>query len=177
MRLILQDGFWIVHITLVRMVKFKFLAQFPVDRLPHPVVLYFFVIICYMWLFVSSLSPHNLHSLLCCVVSIFALTELILYYYYYYYYFTASEFFKSALAIGHLLESEWRQVSWALFWTDINNAVVWRVSILPVNSDSSNLFSKTLRTIPRAPTTISINSREFYASHSLRPILVSTCCI
>ena len=37
-RLILQDGFRIVSILLFREVKFKFLAQFPVDHLPHPVV-------------------------------------------------------------------------------------------------------------------------------------------
>ena len=36
--LIIQEGFWIVHIPLVRMVKFQFLAQFPVDHLLHPVV-------------------------------------------------------------------------------------------------------------------------------------------
>ena len=38
MRPILQDGFWVVHIRLVRMVKVKLLAQFPVDPLAHPVV-------------------------------------------------------------------------------------------------------------------------------------------
>ena len=36
--LILLDRFRIVHIPFVFMVKFKFLAQFPVDHLPHPVV-------------------------------------------------------------------------------------------------------------------------------------------
>ena len=36
--LILQVGFWFVSIPLVCMVKFKLLAQFPVDHLPHPVV-------------------------------------------------------------------------------------------------------------------------------------------
>ena len=35
---ILQDGFRIVHIPLVRMVKFKFLARFPGDHPAHPVV-------------------------------------------------------------------------------------------------------------------------------------------
>ena len=35
---ILQDGFWVVHAPLVCMVKFKFLAQFSVDRLPLLVV-------------------------------------------------------------------------------------------------------------------------------------------
>ena len=36
--LILQDRLWFVHIPFVRMVKFKFLAQFPVDDISHPVV-------------------------------------------------------------------------------------------------------------------------------------------
>ena len=35
---ILQDRFYVVHIPLVRAVKFKFLAQLPVDNLAHPVV-------------------------------------------------------------------------------------------------------------------------------------------
>ena len=38
MRLILEDGFWFMHISFRNMVKFQFLAQFPVDHLPHPVV-------------------------------------------------------------------------------------------------------------------------------------------
>ena len=37
-RLILKDGFRIVHIPFVCMVKFKFLAQFPNDPFPHLVV-------------------------------------------------------------------------------------------------------------------------------------------
>ena len=36
--LIFQDGFWFVQIPFVRIVKFKLLAQFLVDHLPHPVV-------------------------------------------------------------------------------------------------------------------------------------------
>ena len=37
-RLIVQEGFRFVHIPVVRMVKFKFLAQFLVDHLPHWIV-------------------------------------------------------------------------------------------------------------------------------------------
>ena len=37
-RLILQDGFWVVHIPLVCMVKFKFLALFQVDHFPFSVL-------------------------------------------------------------------------------------------------------------------------------------------
>ena len=40
------------------MVEFQFLAQFPVDHLPQPVVS------SLMGLIISSLSPHNLHFLL-----------------------------------------------------------------------------------------------------------------
>ena len=35
--LILQDRCWVVHIPFLRMVKFNFLAQFPVDNIAHPV--------------------------------------------------------------------------------------------------------------------------------------------
>ena len=72
------DGFCVVHMPLVRMVKFKLLAQFPVDHLPHPFVsnlILFFANLLHsliIWLIVLSWSPHNL---LCCVLSIFALTS------------------------------------------------------------------------------------------------------
>ena len=36
--LILQDRCWVVHKPFVRMVKFQFLTQFPMDHLAHPVV-------------------------------------------------------------------------------------------------------------------------------------------
>ena len=32
------DWFWVVHIPFVHMIKFKLLAQFPIDDLSHPVV-------------------------------------------------------------------------------------------------------------------------------------------
>ena len=38
MRLILQDGLWFGRIPFGGIVKFQFLAQFPVDYHPHPVV-------------------------------------------------------------------------------------------------------------------------------------------
>ena len=42
--IILLDRFWVVYIPFVRMVKFKFLAQLPLDDLAHPfcIVLYYF---------------------------------------------------------------------------------------------------------------------------------------
>ena len=85
LRVILKDGFRVVHILLVRMVKFKFLAQFPVDHIPHAfvfsLILSFFANPLYSlitWLSISSLSPHNLQSLFCCVLSIFTLTYFVL---------------------------------------------------------------------------------------------------
>ena len=42
---IFKDSFWFVHIPFVR-VKFYFLAQFPVDHLPHPVVSVLVLVCC-----------------------------------------------------------------------------------------------------------------------------------
>ena len=73
-----------MHIPFVGMVKFKFLAHFPVDYLADPVVssLYSFCAnllhSLIMWLMVSSLSLHSLHLLFCCVLSILALIWLFL---------------------------------------------------------------------------------------------------
>ena len=39
MRVIFQDRCWVVHIPFVGMVKFKFLAHFPVDHLAHPIII------------------------------------------------------------------------------------------------------------------------------------------
>ena len=38
MPLIFQDGFWVVHIPLVHMVKFKLIARLPVEYPSHPVM-------------------------------------------------------------------------------------------------------------------------------------------
>ena len=46
MCLILQDRFWVVQIPFGRMVKFQFLAQFPVDHLLHPVVSTLILFLC-----------------------------------------------------------------------------------------------------------------------------------
>ena len=72
-RLFFLDGFWVMHILFVRMVKFKFLAQFPGDT--------FATLLCQaltsfcanlrqlllMWLIISSLSLHNLNLQFCCL--------------------------------------------------------------------------------------------------------------
>ena len=60
-----------MYILFGRMLKFQFLAQFPVDHLPHPFVsnlihiLHHLLHSLIMRLIVSSLSPNNLHLLLC----------------------------------------------------------------------------------------------------------------
>ena len=43
---ILQDRFWVVHIPLVHMVKFQFLAQFPVDYLAHSIMSSLILFLC-----------------------------------------------------------------------------------------------------------------------------------
>ena len=45
-RLIFQDEFWVMRIPFCSMVRFQFLAQFPVDHLPHPVKSGLFALIC-----------------------------------------------------------------------------------------------------------------------------------
>ena len=82
--LIPQGGSLVLHIPLVYMIKFKFLAQFPVDHLPHSVVSsrllfsrYFTAFAYYVInLFISITT--NLHLLFCYVLSIFALTWFVL---------------------------------------------------------------------------------------------------
>ena len=84
MDFVLQDGFWVVDIPLVRMVGFKFLAQFSVDHLLHSFMSSFLLFFANMphlfivWLIVSSQSPHNQHLRFCCILSIFALIQFVL---------------------------------------------------------------------------------------------------
>ena len=84
MCVIFKDRFWVVHIPFVGMVKFKFLAHFPVDHLVHPSCLAFYSFcasllhLVIMWLMVSSLSSQSLHLLFCCILSILALIWLVL---------------------------------------------------------------------------------------------------
>ena len=75
---IFKDWCWVLHIPFVLKVKFKFLAQLPVDHLPtlSCLDLYSFcdnlLHSLIMWLIVSSLSPHSIHLLFCCVFPILA---------------------------------------------------------------------------------------------------------
>ena len=80
---ILQSRFWVVYISFVRLVKLQLLAQFPVDKVAHPFmtsIISFSANLLHsliMWLIISSLSPHNLHFLFCCILSILALIWLV----------------------------------------------------------------------------------------------------
>ena len=78
-RLIFQNGFWVVHIPFFRMVKCKLLAPFPVDHLPYPIMCGL-ILFCanllqshIIKLIVLSRSQYNLH-----LIYILALTELVL---------------------------------------------------------------------------------------------------
>ena len=77
---IFQDSYWVVHVTFVRMVKFRFLAQLPVNHHAHPVVSLSVLICCirllYDWSF--RLYHHNLHLLFCWVLFILVLIWLVL---------------------------------------------------------------------------------------------------
>ena len=80
---IFSDRCLVVHMPFVCMVKFEFLAHLPVITLPSQLclVLYSCVYFLYsliMWFLVSSLSPHNLHLLFCCILSIITLIWLVL---------------------------------------------------------------------------------------------------
>ena len=44
--LILQERCWVVHIPFIHMVKFKFLAQFPLNHLSYPVVSSLILFLC-----------------------------------------------------------------------------------------------------------------------------------
>ena len=48
MDLIVYDGFWFVHISFSSMVRFRFLAQFPVNQLSHPVMSCLMLILSYL---------------------------------------------------------------------------------------------------------------------------------
>ena len=85
---------------------------------------------------------------------------IILYnYYYYHYYFTPCEFSIPVFAGGFSQVSGWHkspQFSKVLLGVlaDFNNTVVGMVSVLPLISNPSCLFSKLLRYAPSAPTTL-----------------------
>ena len=52
----------------------------------------------------------------------------------------------------------------SVFWTDVNNAVVWMVSTRPLISDSSNLLTKRLVTVPSAIITIGTTATFMFYS-------------
>ena len=96
-----------------------------------------------MWLIALSLSPHNLHLLFCCVLSILALMWLV---------FRALfiiiiiivvvvvvvvyslRVFHTSITDGFPLEFEWQQVSWTFLsiQPDLSIALIWMVSTRPL---------------------------------------------
>ena len=57
MRLILLERFWFVHIPFGRMVKFQFLAHFPVDQLSHPIISSNELFLSFILFFLQILLP------------------------------------------------------------------------------------------------------------------------
>ena len=82
------------HIPFGRMVKFQFLAQFPMDYLPLPAVSSIIFVFRQFAAFANYLIYHNVINV---VIIIYSL-----------------EFFTSVLADGLSLEFEWQQVSSSL---------------------------------------------------------------
>ena len=77
------------------------------------------------------------------------------------FYFSPNEFFIPIQTVDFSLEFKWQflQVFRNLLniGTDFNNAVIWIVSILPLEiSTSSSLFSRLFWTVPRSTTTVGI---------------------
>ena len=121
----------VLPVSLLGMVKLKFISEFPVDHLSHSVIPCFIVF-----------STNWLHSLI----------KLLL--------FTLLEFFSSVSADGFSLEFEWQQVSLNFqdssqdsYNAVLSNAVIWIVSTRPPTSKSSRPFNNPLVIVPNAPIT------------------------
>ena len=111
-----------------------------------------------MWFITSSLSPHNLCLQFCCVLSIFALIQLVfmaLYYYYYYYHYYFIPRFNWWSITGVWVSSSFLGTPQGIL-ADLNNAVVRIVSILHLISNSFCLFPYYLGTVPCTSTIIGI---------------------
>ena len=120
-----------------------------------------------MWLMVSSLSPHSLHFLFCCVFSILALIWLVLMAF-----CAAIKRDSVSLLLTESFSYQHKLIvfSWSLsnnrspqvsrthhsIPTDHNNTIVW-VVFTPLIFKSFSPFTKLLVTVSRAPITISIN--------------------
>ena len=115
MCVIIKDSCWVVHIPFVHLVKFKFLAHFPVDHLAHPVESSLLLLLCefaafayyvidrfvlfYSWQFSYTISN--------CLID------------------RSSQIFKASKTILRVLRSGW-----------------WMISNLPLISSSASLFSR-----------------------------------
>ena len=159
----------VVHIPFVCMVELKFPAHIPVPT-QSCLALYFFCAnllhLVIMWLIVSSLSPHSLHSLFCCVLSILALIWWV---------FTVLWLVLMALwlvlnslrvfseqrkrTFFHCSERKSFQFSRTLLsiLADLNNVVVCMISACSLISKSSGLVTRLFCLFWRAPIITGIN--------------------
>ena len=93
--------------------------------------------------------------------------------------FTPCKFFILALADELSLESEWQQIPRTLLsiLADLSHAVVWNVSIHPLISSSSNLFSKPLViiliTLATIGITVTLMFHNFLFSSKVQVFLLS----
>ena len=167
-----RTGCWVVHIPFLGMVKFKFLAHFLVNHLAHPVVSSLVLLLCQFaasaYYVIDGFISVTCIAYICCFVAsylstpwydwvlwrCFVIIIIIIISSFY-----TSFFFTPALVGGPLLEFEWQsQISRTLLsiLVDFNNAVIWVVSILPLISCSSCIFSKPLWGVPCTPTAIGL---------------------
>ena len=124
---------WVVHIPFVGMVKFKFLAHFPVDHLAYPVMFSLVLLLCQLLLLLLLLLFHSLWVLQIGVswwrLSVFCVTASFL---------RSPELFS-------------------VFW----DAVVSMAPIQPPISNSSIHYTKPLGTVPSTPNIDDINITTF----------------
>ena len=149
----LHKSKWITLPTLSCLVLYSFCAN-----LLHSLI---------MWLIGWSLSPHNLHLLFCCVLSILALIWLVVMAFII---IIVSLLAKSSLQANSSHQRSWVILRWSLgdskssqisrthfsILADLSNVVVWIVLIHPPIFHSSDPLSSLLAIDPNVPITITV---------------------
>ena len=127
LRLIIPDGFRLSQMPFACMVKFKFLAQFPVNHLPHPAVIIFYrfppLSYCFVFFFcwinsivindIIHMKPYNYLKYLepCNTWTLCFnnshLEVFINYYYYYHYYYYYYYYYYLFHEIIQLVKENW----------------------------------------------------------------------
>ena len=95
---------------------------------------------------ISSLSPHSLHLLFCCVLLLLSL-------------FTQTFSHERQLMVFHWSLSDSKSQVSRIFHSILavlNNAIIWMVSTCPPTSKTSSSFDNPLVLVPKAPKTIGI---------------------